>query len=257
MPNRYVRESAIESERVNALSWLGEVFFRRLINKVDDFGRFSANKAILRAALFPLKLDEITEEVVGACLVELEESGLAIIYSVEGKLVLQLAKWEKGRAKESKYPPPPASISQRPQTLVYNGKQVQTNVPDSDTDYDYDPDSDTPLRGGEGEIEGMDLEKLADDEVDAAVDFTADWGDHPEGVTDKDRCEAVCRYAIAIAPTLPEPAEMWMVEEFVDHFDKYHWRAGPNDRKIRDWKAAFRIFIRDKPRTQTKAKKPA
>lgn len=257
MPNRYVRESAIESERVNALSWLGEVFFRRLINKVDDFGRFSSNPALLRAALFPLRLDEVSETVTSECIQELVNTGLAFTYDVNGKGVIQLEKWEKGRAKESKYPDPPANISQRLQTFVYNGKQGQTNVPDSDTDTDSDPDSDTPLRGGEGEIEGMDLEKLADAEVAAAADFTADWGDHPKGADYVERCQTVCQYAIAIAPTLPEPAEMWMVEEFVDFGEKYHWRAGFNDRKIRDWKAAFRDFIRNKPRTAPKTKRPA
>ena len=59
MPNRYIREAAIESEGVNALSWQGEVFFRRLLNRVDDFGRFTASLALLRANIFPLQLDKV------------------------------------------------------------------------------------------------------------------------------------------------------------------------------------------------------
>ena len=143
MPNRYIRESAIESEPVNALSWQGEVFYRRLLNRADDFGRFTANPALLRASLFPLQLDKVSDKDVSRLLAEAEERGLLATYIVEGKRFLLIAKWEQGRAKESRYPQPPDDVCKRLQTYVYARKHVSANVPDSDSDSDSDTDSDT------------------------------------------------------------------------------------------------------------------
>jgi len=141
MPNRYIRESAIESEAINSLSWEAEVFLRRLFNRVDDFGRHSASTQLLRAALFPLQLDRVSEKKTEAILSELESVGLLAIYQVDGKKYLQLAKWEQGRAKTSKHPSPSSEVCKRLQTYVYNGDQVPTNAPDSDSDTDPDSDS--------------------------------------------------------------------------------------------------------------------
>ena len=38
MPSRVIRDGILESESVNALSWEAELFFRRLMSVVDDFG---------------------------------------------------------------------------------------------------------------------------------------------------------------------------------------------------------------------------
>lgn len=141
MPNRYIRESAIESEPVNALSWQGEVFYRRLLNRADDFGRFTANLALLRASLFPLQLEKVSEKDVSRLLKEVEKCGLLFTYQAEGKQLLVIAKWEKGRAKESRYPEPPADICKRLQTYVYTPKPTPADVPDSDTDSDTDSDN--------------------------------------------------------------------------------------------------------------------
>ena len=119
MPNRYVRESAIESESVNALSWQAEVFWRRILNRADDFGRLTANTALLRASIFPLQLNRVSEADVQRLLSECEFAGLLFIYSSSGKQFIILNKWEKGRAKESKYPPPDGDTIKRMQTYVY------------------------------------------------------------------------------------------------------------------------------------------
>ena len=143
MPNRYIRESAIESEAINSLSWEAEVFLRRLFNRVDDFGRYSASTQLLRAALFPLQLDRVSEKKTETILSELEAVGLLATYQVDGKKYLQLAKWEQGRAKTSKHPSPSSEVCKRLQTYVYNGEQMQADAPDSDSDSDTDPDSDS------------------------------------------------------------------------------------------------------------------
>jgi len=143
MPNRYIREDAIESESVNALGWQGEVFWRRLMNRVDDFGRHSANTALLRAALFPLQLTKVSESDVSKLLLECEKCGLlkAWVSEDDGKPYLVLSKWEKGRALKSKYPAPPAHVLEFLQTSANKCLHLQSNAPDSDTDSDTDNDN--------------------------------------------------------------------------------------------------------------------
>lgn len=133
MPNRYVRESAIESETVDRLSWAGEVFWRRLINRVDDFGRFTANPELLRAALFPLRLNKVSAADIGKMLLECEQAGLVSTWKGEdGKAYMVMHKWEMGRAKASKYPEPPTHVNTCLVTFA--------DAPDSDTDSDTDND---------------------------------------------------------------------------------------------------------------------
>ena len=146
MPNRYIRESAIESEGVNSLSWQGEVFYRRLLNRVDDFGRCTATLPLLRAAIFPLQLDKVREVDISRLLLECEQAGLLFRYTAESKATLVLNRWEQGRAKESKYPSPPADLCQRMQTYVYTSKHKSTTptptptpTPNADTDTDNKP----------------------------------------------------------------------------------------------------------------------
>ena len=155
MPNRYIRESAIESEAVNALSWQAEVFWRRLLNRADDFGRFTANAALLRASIFPLQLDRVTEADVQRLLAECEAAGLLFIYSSSCKQFIILNKWEKGRAKESKYPPPDDDTIKRMQTYVYicshmSPTPTPTPTPITDSDKRQAPpagDACLPLAG--------------------------------------------------------------------------------------------------------------
>ena len=143
MPNRYIRASAIESEAVNALSWEAEVFYRRLLNRADDFGRFTANPKLLRASLFPLRLDRVTDADILRLLTECEKVGLLFQYAVSGKDYLILNKWEKGRAHKSDYPPPHESTCSQMQTYVYTCSQMSptptpTPTPITDTDLDTD-----------------------------------------------------------------------------------------------------------------------
>jgi hypothetical protein len=140
MPNRYIREAAIESEPVNSLSWKAEVFYRRLMNRVDDFGRFDANPALLRASIFPLQLKRVSDSDMPRLLAECEKAGLLYVYAAVSKSFLVLNKWEPGRAKHSYYPEPPANVLKKMSEFVYIGKHRSADVPDPDTDSDTDSD---------------------------------------------------------------------------------------------------------------------
>ena len=106
MPTRLLREGIISSDRVNKLSAEGEVFYRRMMSKVDDHGLFDARPSILRASLYPLRLESVTENNCEQWLTECVNAKLILIYQILGKPYLRMldTKW-KARS-EAKYPLP-------------------------------------------------------------------------------------------------------------------------------------------------------
>jgi hypothetical protein len=109
MPNRVLREGILTSERINSLKPQAELFFRRLMSIVDDFGRYSANPALLRAHCYPLKIDEVREADISRWLTEVESAGLIALYAVETKRYLEMLDFrQQVRAKDSKWPHPPS-----------------------------------------------------------------------------------------------------------------------------------------------------
>jgi len=107
MPSRLIREGIIESTRVNRLSGPAELFYRRLMNRADDYGRFHANPALLRASLFPLQLDRYSESDVKQMLSECTAPAphpLIIIY--DGGKHLQIMNFKQQTRSPSKFPEP-------------------------------------------------------------------------------------------------------------------------------------------------------
>ena len=108
MPERILRPEILTSERINQLDWEQEVFYRRLMSVVDDYGRFDARPSILRAALYPLAIERVREANVQRSLRGCVAAGLVRLYSSSGKAFLEVADFrQRMRAASSKYPPPP------------------------------------------------------------------------------------------------------------------------------------------------------
>lgn len=108
MPNRILKDSICTSDTIDQLSAKDEVFFYRLIVNCDDFGRMDARLPILKAKLFPLKLEVSVDDIKNA-LVRLAAAGCVGLYRADGKPYVYLTTWEKHqniRAKKSKYPAP-------------------------------------------------------------------------------------------------------------------------------------------------------
>src|SRR3712207_5583453 len=99
MPNRILREGILKSDAVNKLGLEAELFYRRLISVVDDYGKFDARPAILRAACYPLRVDQVSEMNIAQWLAEIEAAGLILLYAVESKPYLMLYKLGEPRAK--------------------------------------------------------------------------------------------------------------------------------------------------------------
>ncbi len=110
MPNRILRDWT-DSESINSLSFQAEVFFTRLIMKVDDFGRFSANPKLLKSLLFPIK-DGLRDSDISRNLDECEKAGLIAVYEADGKSFLEIKKFlQRGRAEKSKFPSPTGQVT--------------------------------------------------------------------------------------------------------------------------------------------------
>lgn len=130
MPNRIIREAILSSDKVDQLDPPAEVFYRRLLSKVDDHGRFDARLSILRPALFPLRVDRVREADCSRWIAACEKAGLIALYSHAGKpyLVVLNTGWPTRSA--SKYPDPPvqvhANICEQMQTSANKCSQLQT-----------------------------------------------------------------------------------------------------------------------------------
>lgn len=135
MPNRIIKESICTSDTIDQLTWFEEVFFYRLIVNCDDYGRFDARPAILKARLFPLK--SVTEKQIIDALNKLSTVGIVALYEYDGRPYLQLVTWDKHqsvRNKKSKYPAidgseeTTASENVKLISSEYNCNQLNSNV---------------------------------------------------------------------------------------------------------------------------------
>ena len=127
MPNRILKESICTSESVDSLSWFEEALFYRLIVNCDDYGRFDARPAVIKARLFPLK-ERLTSKDVSAALSKLADAGIVKTYVSEGKPYLYLPAWEVHqtiRAQKSRYPAPEDGVL----TSESICKQMHADVP--------------------------------------------------------------------------------------------------------------------------------
>jgi hypothetical protein len=133
MPNRIIRESILDSDAVNSLTPEGEVFYRRLMSVVDDYGRFDARIAVLRSRLYPLQLEKVREASVERCLAECEAARLVRLYVAGDKQYLTFLKLGAPRSKESRWPAPPdeAALSASLRADENGCAQTRADVPGS------------------------------------------------------------------------------------------------------------------------------
>jgi hypothetical protein len=129
MPSRLLREGILDSEAVCSLSFQAEVFYRRLMSVVDDFGRYDGRPGVLRSRLYPLQIDKVREADIPRWIAECETAGLIALYSVSGKQYILFRKLGSPRNKDSKWPPPPEGVETAPQLAIVNGcAQLKTDA---------------------------------------------------------------------------------------------------------------------------------
>ena len=109
MPNRIVREAILSSERIAALGWPEEVFYRRLMSIVDDYGRTEANAQLLRSRCYPLQTDAVRVTDISRWMAACQKAGLILCYEVGGKQFLEVLNFGQQQRSASKYPAPQAA----------------------------------------------------------------------------------------------------------------------------------------------------
>ena len=119
MPNRILREGILTSERVEMLNWAEEVFYRRLMSVVDDYGRYYARPSLILAACYPLLLKKVSDSDIEKWLSACENAALVRVYPAsDGKRYLQLLDFKQQvRATVSKFPQMSSSCAADAQQL--------------------------------------------------------------------------------------------------------------------------------------------
>lgn len=128
MPSRLIREGILTSERVEQLDFAAEVFYRRLMNKVDDHGLYDARPSILRSSLYPLRVDRVREADIARWIATCEKAGVIALYVHGGKPYLQMLDTRWTARSEAKFPPPPWG-KDAPHATENSCAQEQTPVP--------------------------------------------------------------------------------------------------------------------------------
>ena len=103
MPNRILREGIVDSPAIDSLSDFAECLYHRMIVMADDAGRMDARPTIIASKCYPAK--SLTERKVSGAIAEIAAAKLVAHWTVGGKSVMQLSKWQKcGKALKSRFP---------------------------------------------------------------------------------------------------------------------------------------------------------
>jgi hypothetical protein len=102
----------LDSKRINALSEEAELFYRRLMSVVDDYGRFEADPVLLRARCFARQLERWPVERIEKCLSDVGEPPsfdrrlrpLVVLYTVDGCNYLEIQDFQQRTRTESRFP---------------------------------------------------------------------------------------------------------------------------------------------------------
>ena len=117
MPTRLIREGIISSDRIDQLDWAAEVFYRRLLNKVDDFGLYDGRPSILRANLYPLRVDRVREADISRWIAMCDTAGLIVLYEADEKPYLKVLDTRWKTRSEPKYPLPDENSCKQVKTV--------------------------------------------------------------------------------------------------------------------------------------------
>lgn len=107
MPNRWLKEGYLSSERIMSVSADARDCWLRIVLVADDHGLFDARPQIVASRCYPLN------PVARNCekwLAELARADLIRRYEVEGKPYLFVSRWYERPRSAPKFPKPPESV---------------------------------------------------------------------------------------------------------------------------------------------------
>jgi hypothetical protein len=231
MPDRVIRASILGSEKVSKLSWPAEVFYRRIMSIVDDFGRYEADSSLLRAYLYPKKLDKVSEPDVVKWMSECSEAGLVRVYTISGKPYLQIEDFDQRlRAMKSKFPAPPSSADRCQQLHADDGSRqhpltsaVETKRNETETETNIGAPAAPPAR--EDRV-GSKVKKFIPPTAEEAIRYFLQLIGNPkrEGHWPEDKCHN-------------------QASLFFDHYETNGWVQNKG-KPVKNWEAAARNWVR-------------
>jgi hypothetical protein len=149
MPSRILREGILTSRPISNLSEEAELFYRRLMSVVDDYGRFEDDPEVLLLRCFPFRLRDWNIERVERCIAEVSQmrctcvaddtqmsSTLLTRYCVAGRKYLQINNFRQTTRAKSKCPDPACVASATQKGLAPNTNTNTNTITDTNTDSD-------------------------------------------------------------------------------------------------------------------------
>lgn len=128
MPTRIIRDGILTSERMALLGWPEEVFYRRLMSVADDYGRFYANPALLRAACYPLHLSKVSDSDIVKWLTACVNAALVRVYPAkDGKRYLEVLDFGQRQQSKSKFPA--FGEAEQESTVIHGDPPEPTVIP--------------------------------------------------------------------------------------------------------------------------------
>ena len=213
MPNRILREGILTSPKVGRLGWAEEVFYRRLMSVVDDFGRYFADHGMLRAACYPRQLNKVSDSDVGKWLHACVAADLVRVYPAQdGERYLEIANFgQQVRAKKSRFP-------DMLRTCIADATQTLANA-------------------------HLDVSVFVSEDVCGAYAPTAAPSPPPESKAKKPRKSGMpADFAVS------DRVRVWATEKgfdrLDDHLDAFRRKVAANGYTYVDWDSAFMEAVR-------------
>lgn len=220
MPNRIIKESICESEKLASVKDFDFRLWVCLITQADDAGRGDARPAIIKGRCFPLR-ESVTIKSISDSLHALASNGLIGLYEVGGRPFYWFPSWtehQRVRDCKPKYPAPDESDNPR-QSAANCGELPQSaascglNPIQSESNPNPNPKEEARERAHRPTVE----------EVAA---YCRERGNHVDP------------------------------ERFVDFYASKGWKVG--NQPMKDWKACVRTWERrDAPAEAPKKTAPA
>lgn len=193
MPNRIIKESICDSERIASLTdfefrlWVG------LITQADDAGRGDARPAYIKGHVFPFR-DRVTAKDIDASLHALAAKGCVTLYTVGGRPYFWFPSWaehQRIRDCRPKYPgpeendnslQPAATCGNSPQLAATCGLNPIRIQSESISESESESDAGARVKHKHGQYSNV---LLTDEDLDKLkTEFPGDWSDRIERLSE-------------------------------------------------------------------------